>query len=72
MRHPNTEKPWSASDDAALIEQLGQGRPVAAIAASLRRSPAEVHARLDALADAASGLRNDPPNRIFPKDIAAS
>jgi hypothetical protein len=71
MRHPN-EKPWAPGDDATLIEQLGHGRSVEAIAASLQRSAAEVRARLDALADAAGGMRADPPKGLFPKDIAAS
>jgi hypothetical protein len=72
MRHPSTDKPWAPSDDAALIEQLGHGRSVGAIAAALQRSPAEVRDRLDALADPAGGTQSDPPTGIFPKDIAAS
>jgi hypothetical protein len=72
MRHPSTDKRWASSDDAALIEQLGHGRSVEAIAAALQRSRAEVRDRLDALADSAGGTRADPPNGIFPKDIAAS
>jgi hypothetical protein len=72
MRQPNTGRPWAPSDDAALIDELGHGRSVETIATTLQRSPAEVRARLDALATAASGRRADPPNDIFPKDIAAS
>jgi hypothetical protein len=72
MRHRSTDKPWTSSEDAALIEQLGHGRSVEAIAAALQRSPAEIRDRLDALADAAGGAQPDPPIAIFPKDIAAS
>jgi hypothetical protein len=60
--------PWTPSEDAALIDQLGRGGSVEAIAATLRRGAAEVRARLDELAQATS----ETPVSIFPKDIAAS
>jgi hypothetical protein len=72
MRQPDAEKRWASSDDSALIDALGHGRSVENIAAALQRTPAEVRARLDALATAASGMRVDPPTTIFPKDLAAS
>lgn len=71
MLHADTGKPWTPADDAALVDELGRGRAVDMIAASLQRSAADVRARLDALAAASAGARADPLN-IFPKDIAAS
>ena len=65
-------KSWAPSDDAALIQELGRGGSVEAIAATLHRSVADVRGRLDALADAATDTLVAPQNRIFPKDIAAS
>lgn len=70
---PDAEgKPWTPSDDATLIDELGRGRSVDAIATTVQRSPADVRARLDALAQAAGDTFSDPSNSFFPRDIAAS
>jgi hypothetical protein len=72
MPHSDAGRPWTLGDDAALISELGRGRPAEAIAAALQRSAADVRARLDALAEAATDTRSNRQNRIFPRDIAAS
>jgi len=72
MPHHDAAQSWDPTEDAALIDELGRGRPVEAIAGTLRRSPAEVRARLDALANPANEALADSTNVLFPKDIAAS
>jgi hypothetical protein len=70
MPYRDAEGRWAASDDAALIDELGRGRSVEAIAAILQRSAADVRARLDTLANATNDARAS--HNIFPRDIAAS